>query len=65
MVDGKRNRSLEGNSWRSLKSGQWLAMKTELLVSECLLVPGRSGLVGTWRAVCWRSGPEIESPVVI
>ena len=34
--------TLEANSWRILKSGQCLEMKTGSLVSEYLLVPGGS-----------------------
>lgn len=37
VVGGKRNRLLEANSRRSLKSAQWLEMKAGLSGLECLL----------------------------
>ena len=56
--------TLEANSWRILKSGQCLEMKTGSLVSEYLLVPGGIRPVGRWEdeASCFGAeGPALKS----
>lgn len=65
MADGDRNRSLEADSWESLESAQCLEMQTGLLVSECLLVPGRSDLVGHREPYVGTEGLSLKSSLTL